>query len=365
MLSPKHKRNLYRILPFGVIWYIFGLVYVLVEKGILGELDYHPSTGIPYKLEVSFLFSFSMAFVGLVVGTVEVLYLNRLFIHKNFWQKIFYKTLIYILLNFCFTVIAYTSGTALELQTNLLDPAVWERLYVFISNIAYLSVEVYTALTLGVSLFYYEISENIGHSVLLNFFKGKYHRPSLEERIFMFLDMKSSTTIAEKLGHVKYFDMLSKYYADLSDSIINYSGEIYQYVGDEIIVSWKLKKGLKNDNCLQCYFDMKKNLEKRCEKYQKKYGLVPTFKAGLHVGEVTTGEIGVIKKDIIFTGDVLNTTARIQGLCNAFKVDLLFSADLFSSRVFCITSIRADLRSSILENIPGLIKLSLSANLLL
>jgi len=328
MLSPKKRRNISRIIPFGVIWYIFGLVYVIVEKGILGEFDYHPSTGIPYKLKVSFLFSFSMALVGLVVGTVEILYLNRLFIHKNFWQKIFYKTLIYILLNFGFTVIAYTSGTALELRTNLLDPAVWERLYVFVSNIAYLSVEVYTALTLSVSLFYFEISENIGHGVLLNFFKGKYHQPSIEERIFMFLDMKSSTTIAEKLGHVRYFEMLSDYYADLSNSIVSYSGEIYQYVGDEIIVSWKVEKGLKNNNCLQCYFDMKNSLEKHVEKYRKKYGLVPTFKAGLHVGEATTGEIGVIKKEIIFTGDVLNTTARIQGLCNTYKVDLLISADL-------------------------------------
>jgi len=43
---------------------------------------------------------------------------------------------------------------------------------------------------------------------------------------------------------------------------------------------------------------------------------------------LTTGEIGVIKKDIIFTGDVLNTTARIQGLCNLYDVDILISSDL-------------------------------------
>jgi adenylate cyclase len=49
------------------------------------------------------------------------------------------------------------------------------------------------------------------------------------------------------------------------------------------------------------------------------------------LGKVTTGEIGVIKKEITFSGDVLNTTARIQGLCNTYKVDLLTSEKLINA----------------------------------
>ena len=45
----------------------------------------------------------------------------------------------------------------------------------------------------------------------------------------------------------------------------------------------------------------------------------------MHQGKVTTGEIGQVKKEIVFSGDVLNTTSRIQGLCNKYKVDLLVS----------------------------------------
>ena len=328
MLSPKAQRNISRILPFGLIWFVFGLVYAILEKGILGDLAYHPSTGIPYDFQVSLLFSLSFAGVGLLVGTVELLYLNNLFINKSFVQKLLYKTLVYALMNFAFTVIAFSTGTSLELQTSLFDPRVWDRLGVFMSNFAYLSIEIYTALTLIVSLSYAEISENIGQKVLKNFFTGKYHRPTKEERIFMFLDMKSSTTIAEHLGHVRYFEMLKEYYSDLSESIVQYGGEIYQYVGDEIIVSWKLQNRSHKNNCLHCFFAMKKALEKQVDKYQEKFDFVPIFKAGFHLGEVTTGEIGVIKKDIIFTGDVLNTTARIQGLCNDYQVDLLISDDL-------------------------------------
>jgi adenylate cyclase len=122
--------------------------------------------------------------------------------------------------------------------------------------------------------------------------------------------------------------MLKAYCADISDPIIDCAGEIYQYVGDEIVVSWTIGEGLRNNNCIRCFFAMRSALARKSGEYQRTYGLVPTFKAGLHCGNVTTGEIGVIKKDIIFTGDVLNTTARIQALCNAQGVDNLVSAQL-------------------------------------
>jgi len=59
-----------------------------------------------------------------------------------------------------------------------------------------------------------------------------------------------------------------------------------------------------------------------------KYNLIPEFKAGLHVGEVITGEVGVVKKEIVCRGDVLNTTSRIQAECNNLNSRLLISKDL-------------------------------------
>ena len=334
MLKPTTYRKILQVIPFCIIFFVSGLLYALLEKGILGELNYYPSTGLPYDFEVSLYFSFSVVIVGLAVGIIEVLFLKKLFINKSFGQKILYKTLIYILMNYIFTVVVFPIGASLDLQTSILDPRVWDRFLIFITSFSYLSVVVYTAFTLIISLFYAEMSENIGQGVLKNFFTGRYHKPIEEERIFMFLDMKSSTTIAENLGHVRYFEMLREYYADLSKSIIQYYGEIYQYVGDEIVISWKLKNGLHNNNCIQCFYAMKRNLEKQAEKYIKEFDVVPAFKAGFHLGKVTTGEIGVIKKDIIFTGDVLNTTARIQNLCKDYKVDLIISGDLTNKLEF-------------------------------
>ena len=146
----------------------------------------------------------------------------------------------------------------------------------------------------------------------------------------MFMDMKSSTTIAEKLGHIEYYKLLNEYYADITEAVLQTSGEIYQYVGDEIVVSWKFKHGLQDNNCLRCFFLSEQIFETVSEKYIKEFGLLPGFKAGLHYGKVTTGEIGVVKKEIIFTGDVLNTTSRIQNACKEYEVDILVSDDLIA-----------------------------------
>lgn len=329
MLSPKTKRNVSRIIPVGVIWFIFSIVYSLLEKGILGDINYYPSTGNPYSFSKNiFLTSLSALVMGLLIGTVEILYFNRLFIQKSFTEKIIYKSAIYLFIIVSFLLSLTAVANAHELQKPVFNKLVWDNVWAFFFDYAFLSVMIYMATIIVVSQFYTEVSENIGLAVLANFFTGKYHAPKEEERIFMFLDMRSSTTIAENLGHVKYFEMLREYYADLSAPVINYSGEIYQYVGDEMVVSWKLKNGLQNNNCIQCFFAMKAAIRQQTRKYNDKFGLLPGFKAGFHLGKVTTGEIGVIKKDIIFTGDVLNTTARIQGLCNAYHVDILISGDL-------------------------------------
>lgn len=327
MLSPKNKRNLLRIIPFGLTTALFSVIYSLLEKGILGDHSYYPSTGNPYSFSLIIPAIISLI-IGLLAGVFEVFYLDKWFQKSSFLKKIVSKTIIYLLIMTTAILIILISSNAHELGVSILNKQVWENAAKFFSAFAFWSILMYFTIVVVICLFYTEVSDNIGQAVLLNFFTGKYHQPVEEERIFMFLDMKSSTTIAEKLGHVQYFNLLKEYYSDLSDPIIQNGGEIYQYVGDEVIVTWKYKEGLTNNNCINCFFAMKTALNNQAEKYESEYGVIPTFKAGIHLGKVTTGEIGVIKKEITFTGDVLNTTARIQGLCNDYNVDLLISEKL-------------------------------------
>jgi adenylate cyclase len=225
-------------------------------------------------------------------------------------------------------LITYPIAAMLELDVRISDAAVWDKTRRFFLSITFLSTLVQLSFSLSLSLLYAAISENLGHQVLKNFFSGKYHQPRQEQRIFMFLDMRDSTAIAEKLGHVRYFELLSRYYEAMSDPIINSLGEVYQYIGDEVVVSWTLENGLKDANCLKCYFGLKEALGHQGDSFRQAYGVVPDFRAGMHLGEVTTGEIGALKKEIVFTGDVLNTTARLQSLAKEYRTDLLLSGDL-------------------------------------
>lgn len=171
-------------------------------------------------------------------------------------------------------------------------------------------------------------NEKFGKGVFLKMLLGKYRKPTEERRIFMFLDLKSSTTIAEQLGHFKYSQLIQDCFYDLNEIVPSYNAEIYQYVGDEVVLSWPYEKGLAQNNCIRLFFEFRDLLIQKQEYYQEKYDVVPTFKAGLHGGSLMVAEVGVVKKELAFHGDVINTSARIQSECNNYGVSLLISEQL-------------------------------------
>lgn len=190
MISPKIKRRIIKIIPFGVLSALFSLVYVLLEKGILGDHPVYPSTGNPYNSDL--LLSISLGFIlGLLIGFLEILYLNKWFSDRSFFKKIIFKTIAYFIVISAFIFILSLIGHASELKVGLLNEQVWQYTTSFALDFAFISIVLYISLGIGVCIFYTEVSDNIGQSVLVNFLTGKYHHPIEEERIFMFLDMKS------------------------------------------------------------------------------------------------------------------------------------------------------------------------------
>ncbi len=172
------------------------------------------------------------------------------------------------------------------------------------------------------------INRMLGYGVIFKYMYGKYHKPREEERIVMFLDLKSSTTIAELLGNKRFFSLLNDVLFDITNIIIENDGEIYKYVGDAIIITWSKKRGVKNNNCIHVIFEIEEKLQKTKNKYLQKYGVFPEMKAGVNVGKVIVGELGDFRSEIAYLGDVVNTTSRIQAECNALKVNVLFSGEL-------------------------------------
>ena len=327
-ISPKAARNWKRILPFGIIWLVNGVIFLFVEHAATGFQNLNPDTAVTVTPAVLFFALIAVTVVGWIMGGVEIILLEKRFARVGLGRKIVYKFLLYILFVYLIMALTYPLAEGISSGMNPLSQEVLTKTGKFFKSLTFMSTMVQIGFSIMMCLLYSAISENLGHQVLLNFFTGKYHKPVVERRVFMFLDMKSSTTIAERLGHVQWFKLLDMYYDAMSDAIIAHRGEVYQYIGDEIVVSWKEAEGLRGQNCVRCYYAILESMTNRGDEFMRRFGVVPEFRAGIHLGEVTTGEIGALKKEIFFTGDVLNTTARVQAECKKYESDLLITGEL-------------------------------------
>ena len=174
------------------------------------------------------------------------------------------------------------------------------------------------------------VDKKFGPGNLIRMLKGEFHSPKEVNRIVMFLDLKSSTTMAEQIGHVKYSRLIQECF-DKLDMTRDFGAEIYQYVGDEVVIVWDTDQGLKNSNVLKFYYSYKKALLDSADHFKAEYDVVPKFKCGCHIGKVVMTEIGQIKREIAFHGDVMNTASRIQSQCNNLNKEFLLSGELYKS----------------------------------
>ena len=172
------------------------------------------------------------------------------------------------------------------------------------------------------------VNDLLGQGVLFNFVAGRYRRPRVEDRVLLFIDMESSTVIAERLGEAGFLDFLNRFVADVSESIVAQRGAIHKYVGDEIIVTWPLAAGLRDGHCVHACFGALEQLDERAKAHIRDFGLRANFRAALHCGPVAIGELGTIKMEIAFLGDTMNTASRLQQACRDTGQRVLASAAL-------------------------------------
>jgi len=168
-----------------------------------------------------------------------------------------------------------------------------------------------------------QLSLMIGRGNVSKLIMGQFYEPKEEVRIFMFLDLRSSATIAEKIGHLEYSKLIQDCFNDIA-IMEKYDADVYQYVGDEVVLSWPSCE-LNNVNSLKAYYAFMDLIREREAYYTENYGCLPFFKAGVHLGKVTVSEVGKYKREIAYHGDTLNTASRIQGLCNELESEVLIS----------------------------------------
>ena len=313
-----------QVLSITLFWVVTG---VIIET--LNAINYDPATNRYFFFfifgnnagEHLLITATGPLLGGLVWGSFIVFYQREKLRGKTYARKLLVHSALYLLflsLTILFVGLIgalFTRGGSTYLN----------NLYNDIFSLRVLRLFIAWYFVVIATVFFLDVSEKYGPGTLRRILQGRYHSPGREQRIFMFLDLRSSTSIAEKIGDEKYFRMLHFFFKVANEAILNCYGEIYQYVGDEIVVSWERETGLRQAHCIRCFYEVEKTVARHADYFNREFGVVPSFKAGVHTGWVVTGEIGQIKKDIVYSGDVLNTTARIVALCNSYGHDLLVS----------------------------------------
>ena len=312
-----------------VLKYRFSLiVYIAVFWTILDFIVLLSRTEPTYYSFASavVLRSFLVFIMSTLIGYLLVFKLRKKFTNMSLWLSFLIRSVILLVIAYFLNYLIHAAHIIF-----ILDLGVVEAFHRYGQD-AFHPEWLMQKIIYWVGLFFItqliiEINEKYSPGVFMDIMLGKYVEPKIESRIVMFIDLKDSTPIAEKLGHEQYFKFIRDFIHQISYALIEHGGRIYQYVGDEVVVSWYNNR-VNAKRSMSSLIHSRKNLQKQSEEFRRKYGIIPEFRVGIHVGDVTVGEIGVIKKDIAMSGDTMNTTARIRSACSELNQKYIISEEM-------------------------------------
>jgi adenylate cyclase len=168
----------------------------------------------------------------------------------------------------------------------------------------------------------------IGIETLFHLTVGTYHRPVLQEKVIVFLDINNSTGLAEELGAVRTKSLVGKFLFDISKPITDHGGEIYLYKGDGLIALWEWREAIRDNRILRTIDAVFATIRRERPEYLEQFDVVPSFRIGVHGGEVVVSEQGDTKRAIGVYGTTINIAARMEEAAKTYNVACAISGDV-------------------------------------
>ena len=308
------------LLIASVYWVLAFLLFIAIRyNGLEAELKIYTDEYLGLPVDAFYEFAILLGLITGMFYTIIEFTFDKLSKTLILGLSILLKSIIYFIL---IIIVLSSISFLIEEQIDIdlpnergwwkTDPFFWNTILYFIA-----ASTVFSLVRIA--------SGRFGRGNFIQILMGKYKNPKEEEHVLMFIDLKDSTKIAEKIGHQQYSGFIQDCFIDLNNTLSKFEAEVYQYVGDEAVIHWPVRKGFRKNNCINLFFAFQKRLQKKEAYYTNKYGFSPKFKAGIHYGILMVAEVGTVKKDLAFHGDVINTASRIQSLCNVYQKQLIVS----------------------------------------
>lgn len=325
MQAKKIIHYIREILYIIIIWVLVTLFYLFIkfydipDETVSALYELAPATSKKWIYEISLKMAL---FTGFILGLLHVFVYPLFERTKNRVFKIVFRGLLFTVLSVATILVILYLHSDQPIQNHL-------NAFTLFRKDLVLNIFIYMFLTEQIIGLFLLLRRSLGGQFFLNMIADTYRNPKEEMRVFMFLDMQDSTPIARQMSHVKFSRYIQDCFLDLSDTVISYGGSIYQFVGDEAVITWKVSSKFDYSECVDLYYAFAQRLHERAAYYSEKYNNQPVFRCAIHSGTISTALVGDYKKEIAYHGNVLNLCARLQAECGRNDAYVMVSEDFY------------------------------------
>ncbi len=323
--SAVKKNEVKLILVIAISWTIIDFLIFIIRFATETYTPKYESTNAGAAKTI-LLRELNVFIFSLIIGYFLISVLRNFLRYTSPWLNLLIKTLLLVTVAIVMNFFIYFTYSLLIEQQPLSDAFTkfientFRRKWLLEKMPEWVLLFILTQLAL-------EINNKYSQGVFFNIIVGKYLQPKEENRIIMFIDLKNSTPIAEKLGHKEYFKFIRDVIYCMAAGIAEYDGRVYQYVGDEIVAWWPATRANAR-KCMHSIIEARKILNMNADVFRRGYDITPEYKVGIHAGNVTVGQVGIAKKDLVMSGDTINTASRIRSACTELNQKFVVSKEM-------------------------------------
>ena len=156
--------------------------------------------------------------------------------------------------------------------------------------------------------------------------------------VIWFCDMRGSTTLAQSMSRGEFLVCLNEFFDCVAGAVLDHGGQVLRFIGDAALAIFPIEDepgdtGVQTSckRAIAAAHEASARMKSYNARRAKESAPELGYGIGLHVGDVTYGNIGTGNRlEFTVIGEAANLAARIESLCKLLAEPVLLSADFAS-----------------------------------